>query len=66
MTRSYSYRWNPLHAAASRGHINVALLLKEAGADLSAEDDAGNTPWMLAESNGFMDLAAQLKVEQSV
>ena len=39
---------NPLHVAASEGHVLTAHILVQAGAELDALDDEQNTPLMLA------------------
>jgi ankyrin repeat protein len=44
--------WTPLHFAASHGYRRVAVVLIEAGADLSAPTEAGQQPADLARVNG--------------
>ena len=44
--------WSPLHYAASHGHDDVATLLVEAGADLNATNNAGETPLTVEATPG--------------
>jgi len=42
-------RWTPLHAACSRGHIEVIkLLLAQPGINVNLKDSAGETPLFFA------------------
>jgi ankyrin len=50
----------PLHVAASRNAGDVAGLLLAKGAKLDAKDKDGMTPFDLAFSGGFRELAALL------
>ena len=47
----------PLHTAVASGKGDVVPLLVENGADLSATDDEGNTPWLLLweHNRGFLN-----------
>jgi len=46
----------PLHLALERGHAEVARLLVDYGADLTAQDDDGWTPLHFAVQEGSVDL----------
>jgi ankyrin repeat protein len=49
--------------AAKHGHNEIAELLIENGADVSAKDDEGMTPLHIAASNGFKEIAELLIAE---
>ena len=49
----------PLHLASRNGHVKAARKLIERGADLTAQDEEGNTPLHLA-SYGEVDVARML------
>jgi ankyrin repeat protein len=51
----------PLHYACYNGHLEVAKLLLEKGANSRFKDYAGNIPWNLAFKNGFGDQFSELK-----
>lgn len=52
----------PLHCAAAGGHLRVAQLLVEVGgADLSAQDSDGRTPWRRALVNDHTKVAQFLQ-----
>jgi ankyrin repeat protein len=62
----------PLHAAAAEGHLNVAMLLLERGADMKSLDSFGRTPLHLASCCGYakvvsllIDRGADLDAEES-
>jgi hypothetical protein len=46
----------PLHWAAYNGHIEIARLLLQNGADVNVRDDDGWTPLLLAAWNGHVDI----------
>lgn len=49
------YGLTALHAAAFKGHKNVALMLSEVGLDLECEDDEGNVPLHMAVESGDIE-----------
>jgi ankyrin repeat protein len=49
-------------AAAEGGHVSVAKLLLECGADVQAADNNGATALMWASAGGHMAVAELLKV----
>ncbi len=55
------FAYTPLMTAAMRGDKALVMLLKNAGADLNARDYWGATSSMLAEKNGFLEVAALLQ-----
>ena len=50
----------PLHAAAAGGHLVIAHLLLDRGADVDATDAAGRTPLHEAAAQGDADMVALL------
>ncbi|KAJ9299066.1 hypothetical protein DTO271G3_3308 [Paecilomyces variotii] len=54
----------PLHAAAYRGHVNIARLLIERGCNVDAKEDDGWTALMLASQEGHLPLL-NLLIEKS-
>jgi len=50
----------PLHHAVRQGHIQAALALLEAGADINQKSGDGHTPLLIAIINGQFDLAMML------
>jgi hypothetical protein len=48
--------WTPLHDAARNGHIEIARLLLQNGADANAKDNDGNTPLYWASFQGHVDI----------
>ena len=52
--------WTPLHQACNEGHLGAVRLLLERGAQVSLHKD-GLTPLLVAEGNGFDDIAALLR-----
>jgi ankyrin repeat protein len=55
-------RWNkiPLHDAAQQGHLSVAKLLLERGADVRMKKDDGYTPLHYAAKSGNISLVKLL------
>lgn len=51
-----------LHFAAVQGHIAIARVLIEAGADVSARDDYGSTASQVADHKGHTELARILRI----
>ncbi|ORY29166.1 ankyrin repeat-containing domain protein [Naematelia encephala] len=56
-----AYGNTPLHLAADRGHIAIALVLLEAGADRNLTDEDGQTPLQLAELTKRDDIVLLLQ-----
>ena len=54
--RGFDRKETALHVALRRGHVAVAQLLLEHGADVDARDDAGFTPLLLASREGHAAL----------
>merc|ERR1711871_1372961 len=52
--------YTPLHWAAVNGHVGIAGLLIDAGADLEKRNSNAMTPLLLATQNGQEELAAVL------
>jgi len=50
----------PLHAAVAGGHVDVALLLIERGADVNAADAGGHTPLHIAAEGGYLPVVKAL------
>jgi hypothetical protein len=48
--------WTPLHYAADEGHIEIAGLLLQNGAEVNAKDRWDRTPLHLAAYNGHVDI----------
>jgi ankyrin repeat protein len=61
-----SMRWTPLHLAAGNNNLNVAYWLIFKGADLTARDANGLTPYQMAVQKGHTALAQALQNPQSV
>jgi ankyrin repeat protein len=55
LRRGVNYGLTALHAAAFKGHKNVALMLSEVGLDLECEDDEGNVPLHMAVESGDIE-----------
>ena len=51
---------SPLHLASRMGHVDLARMLIEHGADVSAQNEDGWTALHLASGNGNVDLAQML------
>jgi ankyrin repeat protein len=50
----------PLHAAVAGGHVDVSLLLIDAGADVNVADAGGHTPFHIAAEGGYVPVARAL------
>ena len=59
-SRDYDHKSTPLHLASELGHVQVARLLIEHGADPIAMDKSGLTPLHVAVHKGRSDLARLL------
>jgi len=51
---------SPLHLASRRGHVDLARMLIDRGANVSAQMNDGSTPLHLASENGHVDVARML------
>ncbi|KAF8463029.1 ankyrin repeat-containing domain protein, partial [Russula ochroleuca] len=51
-SRCFDSKLSPLHLASRQGHGDVALVLLEHGADLTAQTDDGSTPLHVASKEG--------------
>ena len=56
-SQSFSDEATPLHLASEEGHVDVARILVEQGADVTAQDKDGSTPLHRASERGHLDLA---------
>ena len=56
-SRSFDDRLTPLHLASKEGHLGVARILIEHGADAAAKDNLGSTPLHRASESGHVELA---------
>jgi ankyrin repeat protein len=50
----------PLHAALDKGHLNIALLLLQNGADPAARGIEGQTPCHIASDRGYINIVNAL------
>ena len=50
----------PLHAAVAGGHVDVSLLLIEAGAGVNVSDAGGHTPFHIAAEGGYAPVVKAL------
>ena len=50
----------PLHAALERGHLNVAMLLVERGADMASRDSKSRTPLHIGSYYGYTEVVSLL------
>ena len=55
--RGFDKKETPLHVALRQGHVDVAQLLLEHGADIEAQDDDKCTPLLLASQCGDVEVA---------
>ena len=61
--RSGEDGWTPLHCAATEGHIEVAELLLEKGANANAQDNSRMTPLDYARNFGNTEMERLLAGE---
>jgi len=59
-SRSFQGASTPLSLASEKGHVDLARMLIDLGADVSAQTDDGWTALHLASENGHVDLARML------
>jgi ankyrin repeat protein len=59
-TRGFNKKETPLHVASRRGHVEVAQLLLELGADAEAQDHDRSTPLLLASKDGLAEVTRVL------
>lgn len=64
MGTSFDETLTPLHNAAFFGHIDIARLLIERGANVNAQDFSRDTPLLLAIGEGGHDDVARLLIEK--
>jgi len=55
-----TFKWTPLHLAASKGYMEVTTVLIEFGAKLNAETRWGATPLHEAAAGGYKDTVEKL------
>ena len=53
-------RNTPLHAAVAGGHVDVSVLLIEAGAGVNVSDAGGHTPFHIAAEGGYVPVVEAL------
>lgn len=55
------YGWTPLHYATRENNVTMVAALIKSGADISAKDEWGRTPWDIAKERKFKNLKVYLK-----
>ena len=55
-----NYGWKPIHSAAMNSNVDVLKFLISKGADASARDDLGNTPFSQALARGYKEVVEYL------
>ncbi|BBO89306.1 ankyrin repeat domain-containing protein [Desulfosarcina ovata] len=55
----------PLHIAAERGNLNIAIALITAGANVNSTDNTNRTPLFIAVNNEYIDLIKLLIVKNA-
>uniref|UniRef100_A0A8D2PT04 Protein phosphatase 1 regulatory subunit 16A n=1 Tax=Zosterops lateralis melanops TaxID=1220523 RepID=A0A8D2PT04_ZOSLA len=58
--------WTPLHAAATCGHLGLAQLLIQRGAELLAVNSDGNMPYDLCEDEATLDCLESAMAQQGI
>ena len=56
--------WQPIHAAACWGHLEVVELLAQNGANISAKTKNGETPFDICEDPEIKERLIQLKEQR--
>jgi ankyrin repeat protein len=50
------FEWTPMHAAAYKGNVEIIKYLLSKGANVSAVNNSGYTPIMLAQRSGHKEV----------
>jgi ankyrin repeat protein len=62
-TSSIYKGWSLLHAAASKGNMEIVDMLLDAGAPANIKNPQGNTPQQVASNKGHNEVAARLALK---
>eukprot|EP01015_Nassula_variabilis_P004457 TRINITY_DN130_c0_g1_i2.p1 TRINITY_DN130_c0_g1~~TRINITY_DN130_c0_g1_i2.p1 ORF type:complete len:111 (-),score=18.00 TRINITY_DN130_c0_g1_i2:40-372(-) len=55
-TRLNAYQWTPIHTAAYKGHLELTKFFLERGSRAHIPNQSGQTPLMLAQRNGNIQI----------